>query len=60
MFFPFHWMFFLFLPLTKAKHLSHPDAWAFLKRVCSGAGKEGVPPEAVAEWQAGVHLVPIC
>ena len=33
--------------------ISYPDAWAFLNRVCSGAGKEGVPPEAVADWQAG-------
>lgn len=32
--------------------ISHPDAWAFLNRVCSGSGKEGVPQQAVADWQA--------
>ena len=32
--------------------MTHPDAWAFLNRICGGAGKEGVPESAIADWQA--------
>ena len=32
--------------------ISHPDAWAFLNRICSQGGRPGVPQSAIDDWNA--------